>query len=299
MKKILSLLFLSSSLFSMQLALKMQTPRFDHVKSAFVKQQKAILWQTNQIVSKVVDTPKVYIDTSSIRAPHSLSDIKLYHGKKGFVVFHDDKKHIIEKCFMDQTARSITTEGLKSFLKTGYFALNQTNDGTFTLKAHYRLMGGGPLFGGFMYWLTKSVCYGGLAAAAGTAVVGTGGAVVGLVAGGAVAGGTGTVTALAIAGNSVTGSILATAGATTVGTTIVTTAGVGVGVGATATAVTGGAGAVAVGLGATAAGAAATNAAALTAGAAVASGASAGGIVVGIEALCVAVGTFFGMLPTP
>jgi len=54
MKKMLSLLFLSSSLFSMQLALKMQTPRFDRVKSAVVKQQKAIALQANQVISKVV-----------------------------------------------------------------------------------------------------------------------------------------------------------------------------------------------------------------------------------------------------
>jgi hypothetical protein len=153
MKKILSLLFLSTSLFSMQLALKMQTPRFDRVKSAVVKQQKAIALQANQVVSKVVDTPKIHVDASSIRAPHSLSDIKLYHGKKGFVVVHDEKKHVIEKRFMDETARSITKEGLKSFLKTGYFALNQTNDGTFTLKAHHRLTGGGPIFGGWMYFI--------------------------------------------------------------------------------------------------------------------------------------------------
>ena len=177
----LSLLFLSSSLFSMQLALKMQAPRFDRVKSAVVKQQNAIALQANQVISKVVDTPKIHVNASSIRAAHSLSDIKLYHGKKGFVVLHDDKKHIIEKCFMDQTARSITREGLKSFLKTGYFALNRTNDGTFTLKAHHRLTGGGPLFGKIMYWATKVTCYTVLMAATAGIVIGGGSIGVGVV----------------------------------------------------------------------------------------------------------------------
>src|SRR5438477_7317361 len=183
MKKMLSLLFLSSSLFSMQLALKMQTPRFDRVKSAVVKQQKAIALQANQVISKAMDTPKEYIDASSIRAPHRLSDIKLYHGKKGFTVLHDDKKHVIEKRFMDETARSITREGLKPFLKTGFFALNQTNDGTFTLKAHHRLTGGGPLFGKIMYWATKVTCYTVLMAATAAIVVGGGSVGVGVVKG--------------------------------------------------------------------------------------------------------------------
>ncbi len=299
MKKMLSLLFLSSSLFSMQLALKMKTPRFDRVKSAVVKQQKAIALQANQVISKVVNTPKVYIDASSVRTPYNLSDVKLYHGKKGFVVLHDDEKHVIEKCFMDQTARSITREGLRSFLKTGRFEIRQANDGTFMLNAHHRLTGGGPLFGGFMYWLTKSVCYGGLAAAAGTSVVATGGAVAAVVAGPAIAGGAGTVTALAVAGNAATGAIITTAGATTVGATIVTTAGVGVGVASTGAAVATGAGIVTTALGATAVGATATNAVVATTGAVLATGASTGGIIVGIEALSTAVGTFFGMLPTP
>lgn len=180
MKKILSLLLLSSSLFSMQLALKMQTPRFDRVKSAVVKQQKAIVLQTNQVISKVVDIPKMHIDAS---APHNLADAKLYHGKKGFVVLHDDKKHVIEKRFMDQTARSITREGLKSFLKLGFFTLNQTNDGAFTLKAHHRLTGGGPLFGKIMYWATKVTCYTVLMAATAAIVVGGGSVGVGVVKG--------------------------------------------------------------------------------------------------------------------
>ena len=301
MKKILSLLFFSSSLFSMQLALKMQTPRFDRVKSVVVKQQKAIVWQSSQVISKVVDTPKVHIDASSIRAPHSLSDIKLYHGKKGFVILHDDKKHVIEKRFMDQTTRSITREGLKSFLKTGYFALNQTNDGrSFTLTAHHRLNGGGPLFGTFMYWVTKSVCYGTALTAVGAATVTTGGVAAGVITGGAAAG---------------AGITVGTVAATTTATAAIgTTAGIVTGTAAAGTIVSGGATIVAGSIatasaaGATVAGVTVVQAAALTtvAGvtaasttAAAASVGTFGACAIGIEALSTAVGTFFGMLPTP
>ncbi len=300
MKKILSLLFLSSSLFSMQLAFKMQTPRFDRVKSAVVKQQKAIALQTNQVISKVVDTPKVYINASSIRAPHSLSDIKLYHGKKGFVVLHDEKKHVIEKRFMDQTARNITREGLKSFLKTGYFALNQTNDGTFTLKAHHRLTGGGPMLGTAMYWLTKTLCYGTALTAVGAATVTTGGVAAGAITGGAAAGagiavGTAAVTTTATAAIGTTAGIVT--GTAAVGGTIAAGATIAAGSIATGSA----AGATVVGVTAVQA-ASLVTAAGVTAASTTAAAASVGtfgACALGIEALSTAVGTFFGMLPTP
>jgi hypothetical protein len=305
MKKVLGFLLLSSSMFSMELAHKLQTPRhrFSRVASKIMQTEKpqvaCTTYKWKPTISHATDTEQVLIDAPSVHIPHNLTNVELYHGTKGFVIQQDDKQHVIEKCFMDPIARSITKEGLKPFLKMGYFVVNQTNDGTFMLKAHHRLTGGGPYFGGFMYWLTKSLCYGSLAAVAGTAVVGTGGAIIGAVAGSAVAGGTGTVTALAIAGNSTSTAVLSIAISTTIGTTIITTGGVGVGVASTATAVGLGAGAVPVALGATAAGAVATKAAVVTTGAVIASGASTGGIVVGIEALSVAVGTFFGMLPTP
>ena len=305
MKKVLGLLLLSSSIFSMELAHKLQTPchRFSRVASKIMQREKPQVayttYKQEPITSHETDTKQVLIAGPSIHTPHNLKNVKLYHGTKGFIIQHDDKQHVIERCLMDPIARSITKEGLKPFLKMGYFVVNQTNDGTFTLKAHHRLTGGGPIFGGFMYWLTKSLCYGSLAAVAGTAVVGTGGAIVAAVAGSAVAGGAGTVTALAIAGNTVTGTFITTAASTTIGTTILTTGGVGVGVASTATAVGLGVGAVPVALGATAVGAVATKAAVVTTRAVIASGASTGGIVIGIEALSVAVGTFFGMLPTP
>ena len=159
MKKILSLLFVSSSLFSMQLAHKLQT-QYNHLSRT--RLVKAYKQRASYIpISSPIDEKKVHIDPSSIRTPLRLSDVELYHStKKGFVVLHDDKKHVIEKAFMDKTARDMTKESLKHFVKTGYFALNQTNDGTFTLKTHYRLPGGGILgatIGAFLGKATVSI----------------------------------------------------------------------------------------------------------------------------------------------
>jgi len=180
MKKILVLSLMISSIFPMELAYKLQTPykRFNQVKSALVKAHKPqvpyIVSQAQYTVPNKSDLKQVRIDQSSVRAPRRLGDVELYHDTKGFVVLHDNKKHVIEKCFMDSIARNITREQLKPFLKTGYFALNQTNDGTFTLNAHHRLRGGGPLFGKIMYWATKVTCYTVLMAATVGIVIGGG-----------------------------------------------------------------------------------------------------------------------------
>lgn len=316
MKKVLGLLLLSSSLFSMQLAHKLQTPG-NRFKSALVKAHKLKAMQI--VAANTINTQKIHIDASSIHVPHNLTDVKLYHSKKGFVVLHDNKKHVIEKCFMDQNARSIKQEQLKSFLKTGYFALNQTNDGTFTLKAQHRLTGGGPMFGAFMYWVTKSLCYGTAAAAVGGTIVATGGAAAGaLGASGTTAAVTGAVaakTTATVVAAKATGAIVATAATSTVGTAIATTAGTVVAGTATATAVASGTGGVALVIGAastvtgaTVAGVAVGEAAAMTTAVGMTVAASSGtaatvgtgaAIVMGIESLSVAVGTFFGMLPTP
>lgn len=175
MKKMLSLLLLSSPLFSMQLALKMQTPRFSRFKSAITSTYKPVISQVKNTVSDVINTPKTCIERGLIRSPHALADAQLYHGKKGFVVLHDGKNHAIEKHFMNRTARDITKEQLQSFLKIGYFYLHQTNDGAFKLNAYCRLPGGGPVFGKIMYWATKISCYAVLAAGAGAIVLAGGG----------------------------------------------------------------------------------------------------------------------------
>jgi hypothetical protein len=161
MKKILSLLFLSSSLFSMQLALKMQTPRF--VKQSVAKvntvAKDIALTSKPTMDNKKIDLsfPKFKIDSSSIRAPHYMADAQLFHGKKGFVVVHNEKTYLLEKVLMNKEARDMTKKSLKSFIKCGFFSLDQTNDGQFTLKAHYRLPGSGVIGATIGCFLGKAV----------------------------------------------------------------------------------------------------------------------------------------------
>ena len=113
MKKILGLLFISSSIFSMQL---------DLVKS---------------------DEKKIHIQPTFVFVPSRLGSVDLYHGKKGFSVIHENKKHKIESPFTDPMVRNITPEQLKAFLNNGRLSINQTTDGTFLLKANTRTVGGG------------------------------------------------------------------------------------------------------------------------------------------------------------
>lgn len=270
MKKILSLglVFLSASAFAMQLDIVRVEEKAATVKSLL---------------------KKTHIDQKSVFIPNRLGDVDLFHDKKGFCVYKDDTKHRIQKYHVDKMVRDISKEQLQAFLAVGYVTLNQMDNGEYSLRANGRIDGGGPILGVAMYWITKSICYAIPLAAIGTITVATGGAV-----GAAVGAGT------AGAGLAVTG----TAAATTVGATVGTTAGVATAGAATAAAVSGGATVVAGAI--TTAGLATEAAVVTAAGVAVASGSgvaatvgTGAAIVVGIETVSTAVGTFFGMLPTP
>ena len=250
MRKILGLLFISSSIFSMQL---------DLVKS---------------------DAKKVQIQPTFVFVPNRLGSVDLYHGKKGFSVIQDNKKHQIQKHFTDPMVRDITKKQLEAFLDAGYLSINQMNDGTFSLKANGRVKGGGPVLGTIAYWVTKTVCYGTAVAAVGTVTVATGGAL-----GAAVGVGTAATTV----------GIGSTVVATTAATTIATTAGVVTGTAAAGASIATGAGLVGAGI----AGAGLAGEAAVVTAGVVSTAGSVGATIAGVEALSVAVGSFFGMLPTP
>ena len=129
MRKILGLLFISSSIFSMQLGL---------VKS---------------------DEKKVHIPPTFVFVPSRLGPVDLYHGKKGFSVIHENKKHKIESPFTDPMVRNITPEQLKAFLNNGRLSINQTTDGTFLLKANTRTVGGGIIGANIGAFLGKATVY--------------------------------------------------------------------------------------------------------------------------------------------
>ena len=163
MKKTLSLLLVSSSLFSMQLDI-VKTPQF---------QQRLSQYNNSNNVNKVC------IEPSSVFVSSKLGSVELYHGEKGFSVIHDDKKNCIQKCFIDPMIRNIKKEELKAFLIAGYLSLNQNNNGEFSLKANGRINGGGPNAGIIAYWVTKCLCWGIVSAATIGAVLGGGAVTVG------------------------------------------------------------------------------------------------------------------------
>jgi hypothetical protein len=179
----------------------------------------------------------------SLRAPECLGSLALVNMPNGFVVLKENKIHTIEPDCVDAMLRKINYKQRALYiLKGGGLVLDQTDTGEYTLQSIGNIKGGGPVSGAIAYWVTKSLCWGGVAAAASVATAGvvaagiaTGGAAIGASAG-AVATATGvatTGTSLAIgaigggaagaAGASlVAGGITATAGATAAATTAVT-----------------------------------------------------------------------------
>ena len=266
MKKVLYLSLIVFPIFSMQLDLVSSKSKVNRFQEKLSKQ--------------ISNIDKVHIKPASVFVPNRLGSLDLYHSKKGFYVRQNDKKQTIKKHFTDPILRDITKPQLKAFLANGYLTINQMEDGEYSLKAKGRMVGGGPILGTIAYWVTKSICYGTAVGAIGATVIGTGGAIGGAVGGGAF-----------LAGTAVTG----TAVATTATTAIATTAGIVTGTVATGASIATGAGLV----GATITGAGLAGTAATTTAAVVTSAGGIGATIAGVEALSVAVGTFFGMLPTP
>ena len=156
MKKVLGLLFISSSIFSMQLniieknCLKVKTiqhnltklhyPKLDTLKSHFPK-----LNAIKQLTQLSSGDTKQSIQSSSFSAPTGLGNIKLFHNEKGFHVLHNDVMHGVQLCFTDKLVRKATPLDIKDFQKAGkgYFAITQMGNGQFELKVMDRIKGGG------------------------------------------------------------------------------------------------------------------------------------------------------------
>jgi hypothetical protein len=156
-KKILGLLLLSSSLFSMDLALvhsihsHINKENRSYDNSRYLQEE---LYRKDYL--KAHELEKVSVD---VFAPEKLGAVKLYHGDKGFYVNHDNKIHRIQKCFTEKAFRNATKEQIEEFGKAGYFSISKMNDGEFSLKAKGRVIGGGA--GGAVVgaYIGKAVIY--------------------------------------------------------------------------------------------------------------------------------------------
>lgn len=163
------------------------------------------------LVSNMSFAGGLELQESSVFVPHNLGSVSLLHDAEGFHAIKNGRAYDVQKCFTDKQLRNVSSEQLREFLKQGYIAVNQMSDGEFSLQAHGRLVGGGPVTASILYWATKSLCYGTAVAAASTAVVATGGAAAGALTTAGVAVATG---GAGVGAAAVSGAIAATAGGT-------------------------------------------------------------------------------------
>ncbi len=85
--------------------------------------------------------------------------MKLFHNREGFHVFKDEKTYQVKNHLLDRDLHNISKDDakLKEFLKNGYIAVNQAENGEYLLEARDRLQGGGPILGKAFYFITKAV----------------------------------------------------------------------------------------------------------------------------------------------
>lgn len=189
--------------------LQILSPFFKEGTSMIWKKQKSIgmvlcLWLL--FFGKLSHAETLNITGTSFFSSQKLGKIELFYDEKGFHVLQNGKLHDVRNYWIDPLLRNIKHEQLKAFLDKGYICVTQLNNKEFSLKAKIRILGGGPITSGILYWATKTLCYGTFAAGAGTAVVLTGGAAAGAVTGGVVAAAT---TSAGIGAGAVAGGITA------------------------------------------------------------------------------------------
>ena len=87
------------------------------------------------------------VQENSTFVPQHLGKVRVTHDEQGFHVIKDDTKYDVKKYFVDSSVRDLTSEQLSKFLKVGYLSVGKIEDQDFSLKAHVRGPGGGPLLG--------------------------------------------------------------------------------------------------------------------------------------------------------
>jgi hypothetical protein len=116
------------------------------------------------------------VHPSAVRKTHEVGNLSLYYTQGKFLAKQGrkKKKEIGVEC-LEASLRPMNIAKLSAILNHGYISVNKMNDGSLMLRSHVRGLGAGPLSGSIAYWFTKSLCYGTAAAAAGGAVIASGG----------------------------------------------------------------------------------------------------------------------------
>ncbi|MCX5922214.1 MAG: hypothetical protein NTX86_02710 [Candidatus Dependentiae bacterium] len=163
------------------------------------------------------------ISGASVQKLGEAKRASLFHDGESFQVNEDGQYKEVPNYLVDKNIRNVDTARLSKILAHGYLTLNKNSEGEFSVKENGRLNGGGPITGAVLYWLTKSLCWGGVGAAAGAgitaAVVATGGGAAAAAIGAA---GSAVITATAtstLGATAVAGAIATSATATAIATT--------------------------------------------------------------------------------
>jgi hypothetical protein len=176
------------------------------------------------------------IQPNGLFIPAKLGTLQVIHDENGFRVNKDGVSYDVDSFSVDSSLRKLKKEQMKKFLVNGRIIVNQASDGGYSLRSAVNLKGGGPISGAIAYWVTKSLCWGGVGIAAGAAVTGiaaatiaTAGAGTGAIVAGGCAYGVG-VTAAGTASAAAGAAALTAAGvSTTAATTAVAAAATGAG----------------------------------------------------------------------
>ncbi len=136
---------------------------------------------------KGMQSPSFFeLKQSAIQTAGQLEAVRLFHDGNNFCVMQNGNKHMVNNYLVDPILRTAHKKTLKKLQKVGYIRVNQTDEGQFSLNVGVRAHGGGQGLASFLYWGTKTLCYGVAAVGAATVVVATGG-VAGAAVGGVVA----------------------------------------------------------------------------------------------------------------
>lgn len=124
------------------------------------------------------------VGTAAVHKPLGCKDnLSVERTCSGWYVKNCDTNtyHFVQKAHVDKQLRNVSPEQFVRMMKSGkgYVALNQCDDGSYTIIHKGRLNGGGPYTAYILYGTTKGLAYGTMATAAGATVASAAGPAVG------------------------------------------------------------------------------------------------------------------------
>lgn len=124
------------------------------------------------VVSISLSLSASLIQQDALFIPAKLGTLQVMHDDNGFRINKDGTSYDVDSFSVDPLLRKMKKEQMKKFLMSGRIMVNQATDGGYTLKSAVNLKGGGPVSGAIAYWVTKSLCWGGVGIAASAAATG-------------------------------------------------------------------------------------------------------------------------------